>query len=206
MPHQKTKRPRSAEQEAADKRLADAVRSVQAGDKNAFRVLVERYQRPLYTVLMRYVTQQEDALDLAQRAFVRAYEQLSKLDKPDSFGAWLFRIGINMALNQRRSAASRNTTPLDDVAEPSVAPEAESVLILKERRRALRDALPKLSPMQREVLLLKLDGDLSYRAIADAIGSSEGAVRVHFHNATKRLRDLLAQAEKCSQNNERVTP
>ena len=87
-----------------------------------------------------------------------------------------------------------------------IAPDAERNLVLKQRVAAVQDALPQLSPMQRDVLLMRLEGDASYKDIALALDSSEGAVRVHFHNAVKKLRSLLSSRESSQPNLPRVTP
>jgi len=168
-----------------------AVRAVRAGDRAAFRVLVETYQHPLYGVLFRYLKNRDDCLDVTQRAFVRAFERLEDLTDDGAFKPWLFRIAINLALSQIRSSQRGREEDLDSIPEPSREAQQEELVAQKQRSKALYEALETLSPTQKKVILLKLEGGLNAKEIAASADLSEGAVRVHVHNAIKRLRAHL---------------
>lgn len=172
--------------------MAAAIARVRGGHPDAYRELVERYQRPLFRTLRRYVDSDADAMDLVQQALIRAYQRLDTLERAEAFRGWLFRIGINLALNHRRDRARHEAEPLDAVIEPAADSTVEQDLVAHQRMAQVRAALDGLTPTQRDVLLLRLEGELEYPEIAAQVGSTPGAARVHFHNAVKRLRALLA--------------
>lgn len=175
----------------SDTQLAERAR---AGDRRAFEVIVRRYQKPLYYLVLRYVRREADAADVCQRAFVRAFKSLRSLKKAGSLRSWLYRIAINLSLNHIRDR--RDDAPLDLDALP--APLAESPvgtdrLIAGEQRRALASAIAELPPRQRAVLELRIYDELPFREVAEIVGSTENAAKVNYHHAVKRLRSILGQ-------------
>ncbi len=171
------------------------VRACLAGRRDAFDVIVERHQRGLYLLCYRFVRSHEDAADLTQEVFLRAYRGLDRFRGDAAFSTWLYRIGVNMCLNRVSSRPPRET-PLDD-AHPIAAPSADPVSALADarRRERVRAAVGKLPTKQRAALILRVYHELSHQEIAAALGTSVGAAKANVFHALGSLRRALA-AEK----------
>jgi len=171
------------------------VARAQNGDRAALEVLVRRHQRAVFQLCVRYVRDRDEAADLVQRTFVRAMSKLGELRAAEVFRPWLLRIGANLALNHLRDHA--RFVP-EDAAEgaattPSAAPATER-LEAGETAHALRQAVDTLPTKQRMTLELRVYEELSFREIAEALGTSEGAAKVNFHYAVRNLRARLGPA------------
>jgi RNA polymerase sigma-70 factor (ECF subfamily) len=154
-----------------------------AGETGAFRLLVERYQRLLFSVALRMLGDREDATDAAQSAFVKAYEKLASYDRNHKFYSWLYRILVNECLNVRRSRHVQ--VPLDpDMAAPgSPLEEVETA----ERRARVQAAVARLPREQREVIVLRHFADLSYQEIADVLELPGKTVKSRLYDARREL-------------------
>jgi RNA polymerase sigma-70 factor (ECF subfamily) len=166
-----------------------------AGDRAAFSQLVEHYQRRIFSLAFRYVRNEADAADLTQQTFLNAFERLGKLKRPSAFCGWLFRITVNLAKNQLRFHASKTFQDVDDLTLSRPA-EGEARLQRKAERDAMRCAIAELPDKQRRCLLLRIDGDLSFREIGEAVGCSEGSARVNYHHGLRALRESLNAESK----------
>lgn len=186
---QSARRPMTEPLEPSD---ADLVAKARAGSRPAFEALVRRYQKPLYFLCLRYVRDHDAAADLTQRSFIRVMEKLQELRDAQIFRGWLFRIGANLALNHLRDTARFVDEPALPPDEPAGAPEAQSLLEAEEDSLALRRAVALLPTKQRMTLELRVYEELSFRDIAEALETTEGAAKVNFHYAVRRLRTLLA--------------
>ncbi len=178
------------------------VAACRAGDKEAFGMLVRRYQDRLYPTALRLTGHAEDALDLLQEAFLRAYRKLERFQGRSSFYTWLYRLMVNLALSDRRRHRARgrrhecdleSVEPADDPALTDPALPLEQA----ERERQVQGALDALAVDHRVVIVMKdLDG-LPYEEIATTLGIPIGTVRSRLHRARAELRerlvDLLAQ-------------
>jgi RNA polymerase sigma-70 factor (ECF subfamily) len=170
----------------------------QRGERAALELLVRRHQRALFSLCLRYVGSADEAADLVQRSFIRVMAKLGELRDPSVFRGWLLRIGAHLALNHIRDHARFVSD--DDQAERATYPEhPEATLALDrleaaEAAAALRAAIGVLPTKQRMTVELRLYEDLPFRDIAEALGISEGAAKVNFHYAVRRLRGLLAPA------------
>ncbi len=173
---------------ASDAELLEAFR---AGDAKAFEALVRRYQRPVLAIARRFARDEDDAEDLAQRAFINASERAEGW-RGGSFKSWLFRIVVNLAKNHLRDVSrfDRSESAQDQEPEPT-APEAHQRLEAREEQEALREAVARLPNRQREVLLLRIDGDIPFAEIAAALGITEVNAKVNFHHAVQKLKALL---------------
>ena len=171
-----------------DSELLEAFR---AGDVKAFETLVRRYQRPVLAIARRFSRDEDDAEDLAQRAFINASERAGGW-RGGSFKSWLFRIVVNLAKNHLRDIArfDRSQQAQEHEAEADLA-SAEERLEQAQRQKALRAAVAKLPRRQREVLLLRIDGDLPFAEIAQALGITEVNAKVNFHHAVQRLKQIV---------------
>ncbi len=176
-----------------EKFLVDACR---AGESEAFGLLVRRYQDRLYPTILRLTGCADDALDLLQDAFLRAFEKLDRFHGDSSFYTWVYRIAVNLALSnrRRRRLAHRVEAPNGFDSESSDDPsKSDPTLPVEraERDRLIQNALSRLQPEQRAVVVLKdLDG-LRYEEIADILGIPIGTVRSRLHRARSELREQL---------------
>lgn len=173
---------------------AALVARAQRGERGAFDELVRRHQRGLWRLVRRYLTRDADAADVVQQAFVRAYRGLARFRGEASVRSWLYRIGINVALNHVRDHAREqpSDTAGEEVAIAAAAPRA---LMAAERAAALRTAVAALPPKQRLVLELRVFDDLAFREVAALAECTENAAKVSFHYAVKRLREVLSGGE-----------
>lgn len=167
----------------------DLVRRFQAGDGHAFDRLVELYRRDTYRLAFRLLGNHEDADDLAQEAFLRAYRSLGRFRGEATFRTWLTRIVLNLASDRRRSLATSRQVPWEELTpgqEPSQAPMNAAGLIQGE---ALRQAVQTLPPRQRETLILRMFQDMKFQEIASAMGCTVGTAKANFFHAVRGLRE-----------------
>lgn len=171
-----------------DSELLEAFR---AGDSRAFETLVRRYQKAVLAIAKRFARDADDAEDLAQRAFINASERAEGW-RGGSFKSWLFRIVVNLAKNHVRDTArfDRSEAAQEQEAAPTEA-TAEARLEERQRQQALREAIGRLPRRQREVLLLRIDGDLPFAEVAAALGITEVNAKVNFHHAVQKLKTLI---------------
>lgn len=161
------------------------------GRREAFDVIVERHRRTVYQVCYRFLGNHEDASDLAQDVFVRAFKGLRNFKGDSSLSTWLYRVGVNACLNKlavkRPPMASIDAAPQIDGR--AIDPLAE--IVRGERALVVREAIRKLPPKQRATLVLRVYQELSHEEIARVLGSSVGAVKANFFHALGNLKRLL---------------
>ena len=182
------------EQEAA------IVRKVLGGDANAFETLVLEYEKNVYNIARRMTGNSEDAADMTQEAFIKAYNSLQSFRGDSKFSVWLYRIVSNVCLDFLRSKNRRPTVSLsveDDDGEDTqldVADESQSPELLLDRkltRESVRRGLDSLPPDYRQILLLREIQGLSYDEIAQALSLEVGTVKSRIFRARKRLCTFL---------------
>jgi len=162
-----------------------------AGRRDAFDVIVERHRRSVYLLCYRFVGNHEDASDLSQDVFVRAYKGLHRFRGGSALGTWLYRIGVNVCLN-RVSVKRPPSEPID--ARPHVderAADPADELLKGERASQVREAIAQLPRKQRATVILRVYHELSHEEIAGILGSSVGAVKANFFHAIGNLKRLL---------------
>ena len=167
------------------------VRASVAGDREAFDDIVERHRRGIYQVCFRFVNNHEDASDLAQETFVRAWKGLGSFKGQAALSTWLYRIAVNVCLN-RVSAKRLHVEPLG--SDRFIDPAAElpgTDLIRQERAEAVRRAIAELPEKQRATLILRTYNEMSHQEIADVLGSSVGTVKANFFHALANLKRML---------------
>ena len=167
----------------------EAILACQRGDRAAFDRLVERHQRDVYRLCFRYVNNHEDAADLAQDAFVKAYKAIGRFRGDSAFSTWLYRIAVNTCLNFR--AARRMAQ--EELSESLADPGAPIVQRMQDRERSqqVRDAVARLPEKQRATLILKIYHDLTHEEVAGILGSSVGTVKANLFHAVGNLRKML---------------
>jgi len=170
---------------------ADLLEAFRGGDGKAFEVLVRRYQRPVLGIARRFSADLDDAEDLAQRAFIKAAQAASGW-RGGAFKSWLFKIVVNLAKNHVRDTArfDRSEDAAEAEAEPTGA-DAHHRLEEGEKREAMREAIARLPKRQREVLLMRIDGDLPFAEVSAALGITEVNAKVNFHHAVQKLKGWM---------------
>jgi RNA polymerase sigma-70 factor (ECF subfamily) len=174
-----------------DRELA---RAAVAGDREAFGLLVERHRRAIFHLCYRFVGRQDEARDLAQDVFVRAWRGLRGFREQSAFSTWLYRIGVNVCLNRVAAKAPRldEMEPLDEAPRTDAREADPGEQIDRGRRAALvRAAIAKLPPKQRATLVLRVYHELPHERIADIMGSSVGASKANLFHALANLKKLL---------------
>ena len=161
------------------------------GDRASFDVLVERHRRQVYQVCYRFVGNHDDASDLAQDVFIRAFRALRTFKGQAAFSTWLYRVAVNVCLN-RVGARRLPTEAIDRREHVDMAAEPpEHAVIRHERAAAVRAAIAQLPRKQRATMILRVYHELPHEQIAAILGSSVGAVKANFFHALANLRKLL---------------
>src|SRR6516225_6206990 len=165
-----------------------------AGRREAFDLIVVRHRRPIYQLCYRFVGNHEDASDLSQDVFLRAFRGLKNFRGQSSIATWLYRIGVNVCLNRVNAKAPLNqpADPIHDYQLVDVRSDSPADRILKQERDArVRAAIAQLPEKQRAALILRTYHEMSHQEIADVLGSSVGAVKANFFHALGNLKKLL---------------
>jgi RNA polymerase sigma-70 factor (ECF subfamily) len=171
------------------------------GDDDAFGELVRRHEPMVLGIVRRYAATPDDARDLAQRTFLRAFEAARRSLRlgPRAavpFRRWLVRVAVNLAKNHRRDALRLLRAPIEEADREVAAaagPDAREALLRREAEARMRAEVLRLPRRQREVLTLRIDAELPFAEIAAALGITENAAKVSFHHATRALRAALAE-------------
>jgi RNA polymerase sigma-70 factor, ECF subfamily len=172
---------------------ADLIAACLANRPGAFDLIVERHRRQVYQICYRFVGNHEDASDLTQDAFLRAYRGLRNFKGNSSLATWLHRIGVNVCLNRMAVRAPINE-PIDAQQHIDVRAESASDRVLRDERAVqVRAAVAKLPQKQRVALILRIYREMSHQEIADTLGSSVGAVKANVFHALQNLKKLLPE-------------
>jgi len=186
--------PGAAEISFADLGEADLVAACLNGASGAFDVIVERHRRSVYQLCYRFVGNHEDASDLSQDVFLRAYRGLKHFRGQSTLATWLYRIGVNVCLNRVSVKAPLNE-PIDADQHIDARSESPADRVLRgERAVRVRAAIAQLPKKQRAALILRMYHDMSHQEIAAAVGSSVGAVKANVFHALCNLKKLLGEA------------
>jgi RNA polymerase sigma-70 factor (ECF subfamily) len=162
-----------------------------AGRREAFDIIVERHRRQVYLLCYRFTGNHEDASDLAQDVFLRAFRGLKTFKGESSLTTWLYRIGVNTSLNKAalKRPATEPLEPEQHVAAGTIDPLGE--IVRNEDAAQVRAAIRQLPPKQRATLILRVYHELPHEEIARALGSSVGATKANFFHALGNLRKLF---------------
>jgi len=179
---------------------AELIKRASKGDHEAFSTLVERYQRRVANVAFAIVHNQDDAIELAQETFVRAYENLRKFESRSSFSTWLYRIAANLAIDFWRREGRHVVLHGEDAENEIRRLPAEKGDSFKAASRSelsgrLSKALGELTAEHRTVILLREVEGLSYDEISEVLQCPRGTVMSRLHYARCRMRELLKDLE-----------
>ena len=169
---------------------AARVRDCLAGDPQAFAALVEQYEKPVYNVALRMLRNPEDARDIAQSVFLKAYQNLSNYDPQYKFYSWIYRMAINESLNVLR-VRDRNAGPVDERLPAEEAGPSE-LLAEDQRRDVVLDALDRLKPEHRAVIVLRYFVDRNYEDMGEILGIDAKTVKSRLYTARQLLKEQLA--------------
>lgn len=167
-----------------------------AGDMMAFDELMIRYERQIYRLCYRFVENREDAMDLAQEVFIKAFEHLPGFRRQSSVKTWLYRIAMNHCINHLRKHSQEFVEVTDRIG--STTSSAHKDLEEKERRTHVRLLVKRLPPKQRAILELRINEQLSYEEIARMSGRSVSTIKASVFFALEKLRKLVKYPKPCS--------
>jgi RNA polymerase sigma-70 factor (ECF subfamily) len=197
-------RPTSIPEEAGV-RLDDEtlISKCRAGDQDAFRELVERYQRKVYGIAFGMLHNADDAMDITQEVFIRVHGCLGHFKGSSSFYTWLYRVGVNLCIDHLRKQAKNPTVDYDDALDHDYGEGAEDLLPAtwamnpgkamdrKELSQMIQSALETLSPNHRAVLLMREVDGLSYSDMAEVMQCNKGTIMSRLFHARRRMQDAL---------------
>ncbi len=180
----------------------DLVARCQQGDTAAFNELITRYRQRCFAMIYHMVRNEEDAWDLAQDGFVKAWKNIASFRGQSSFYTWLYRVMTNVSLDWLRKKQVQSGTEFDDsIGLRNIAPGAATApkpamqpierLADLEIRGRIDSAIEKLSPEHRAVIVMREIDDMEYQEIADAVGCSMGTVMSRLFYARRKLQTLL---------------
>jgi RNA polymerase sigma-70 factor (ECF subfamily) len=175
------------------------IESFRKGDEKAFEEIVRRYHRQVANIIYLTLGNREEVDDLSQEVFVRVFRSLERFEYDSSLYSWIYRIAVNLCIDEIRKKKIRKLIPLDFLTEKKLEGEKKSKtvvtasdhLLQKEKEEVIRGALGKLSPIHRTVILLREYQDLSYGEIAKTLRISQQAVKSRIFRAREELRVLL---------------
>lgn len=170
----------------------------QNGDSEAFGILVRRYLSTISLLAYQKVGHRNDAEDIAQETFVRAFRSLKNLKDPNKFGAWVYNIAFRLSIDWLRKRSGRKPQiSYDELVEKGVAPFDETrekdQIALAEKKSNLEEALTALPDRYRLVLTLRYIKQMSYKEIAKHLKEPEGTIANRLHRATGLLRDRMSR-------------
>ena len=174
---------------------ADLIRKARRGDVEAYNLLISRWEKRVYNYLLRIVVDREDALDLSQDVFLKAYQNLRKLDDPARFAPWLFRIAHNEAFSSfRKKRPEAETAPQPDFAGDDIPANASPAFPI-ELSIAVTTALGKLHADQREAVILKIYQGFKFEEMAEILACPVSTVKSRLYTALEVLKTQLAPAK-----------
>jgi RNA polymerase sigma-70 factor (ECF subfamily) len=173
----------------------DLINRTIEGEREAFNDLVIKYQKPLYSLLYRMVSNHEDASDLLQKTLVRAFTGLRSFERRSSFKTWLYQIAINLAKNVYRDRSKAEHVSIDDVVIRR-DPRTLDALVLKESRLLLRQALDGLPEKQRLTVMLRVQENRKFEEIAEIMQCSLGTAKANYHHGVQKLKTIMGEKDK----------
>jgi RNA polymerase sigma-70 factor (ECF subfamily) len=180
------------------------VARARTGDERAFRALLEKYERAVFTICLRMVRNREEATDLAQESFIRVFASLDRYNPAYAFSSWLFKITSNLCIDHLRKRRV-STLAMDEPVESEKGeftrqyeapdPTPDEVFSRDEKMRRLEAGIAALPEHYRIMLVLRHQEDMSYEEIAESLAIPLGTVKARIHRAREMLRGILEETD-----------
>lgn len=184
---------------------SELVRRAQDGDRDAFRELVERYQRKVYSICYGMLKNNDDSLDVSQEVFVKVFRYIEKFNHQSSFYTWLYRITVNMCIDHIRKNKKVRNVEYDDrisregdvegdehILPSQLGLNPDKVYGRKELREKMLEALETLSEKHRVILIMREVDGMSYEEMAEALNISKGTVMSRLFHARRYFQDAIS--------------
>ena len=186
--------------EASDEKLVEMVKD---GLPRTYRELVKRYRSKIFAYLFRLVGNRDEVEDLLQNVFVKVYSNIKRVDTQKKFSSWIYRIAHNEAVNYLKKRSRRHTISIDDVQSSKdkleimdMSKSPIDAWIGKELKNEMQEALEKLSPKYKEVLMLRYFLDKSYEEMSEILGRPVNTVGTLLNRAKKKLMEVMKKGWK----------
>ncbi|REL38892.1 sigma-70 family RNA polymerase sigma factor [Rhodohalobacter sp. SW132] len=172
------------------------IKKVQQGDTRAFSELVNRWHERIHRFAYRFFSDEDEANEIAQKTFIKMYQNVNDIDNPEKFGSWMYRVANNLCLDELKRAGRRKATPLEAWVEQSGGLESDTIspaaeLDRKELGDILQQALMLLPDEQRTVIILKEYEGLKFREIAEILEEPESTVKSRLYYGLRSTRKIL---------------
>jgi len=166
------------------------IQRLKQGDEEAFEQIFRRYQKRVYNVAYRMISNRETAEDMTQEVFLRVFQKIRKFKGKSSFSTWLYRLTVNLCLDHLRKRNAHPTESLEDIEEKALVygKTPEDDVILEERREAVQRIISSLPDKLRAIIILREIEGLSYKELAEAMNCSMGRVKSLLYEARMELR------------------
>lgn len=176
---------------------AQLVEEFRGGNMDAFNALVERWQQRIHRFAYRYFSSHDEAMEITQKTFIKAYNKLNTLEDVEKFSSWIYRIANNLCLDEMKRAGRRRSTPMEALgqhpAAKSIAENPDLPIQQQELGSILQQALNQLPPEQRIVVIMKEYEGLKFREIADILDEPENTVKSRMYYGLTSLRSIFEQ-------------
>lgn len=174
----------------------ELIQLFKSGHDSAFNELVVRYQEKIYWVARRFVNDHDQADDVTQEVFVKAYESLGSFRSDSSIYTWLYRIAVNVSLNFIRRQKVRDFLHLDELlhSHESENPGPDEILEKQEEHSLIEEAIERLPKKQKAVFLMRYYDELPYEEIAKILHTSVGGLKANYFHAVKKIQEYLRRA------------
>lgn len=183
---------------------AELIRNVLAGQIDAFNTIVWRWEKSLYNFVLRYVGDREEARDICQKTFIRAYENLSRLREPEKFSTWLYQIAVNICRDQLKKKKRQRWISLEGwqhdrngnednlvVAEPTAEAGPDAAAHHRDVGEIIRRALQEIPEEQRVVIIMKVYQGLKFSEIAEILNTSDNTAKSRMYYGVRALRQVF---------------
>lgn len=159
------------------------------GNDQAFNTLVLRYKEKIYWIVRRMIPDHDEADDVTQNVFIKAYQSLGTFKGDSSFYTWIYRIAVNLSLNEIRRKKIRRTFSIDDEIHQVRSHDAQPLELMEQQEQTLkiREAIEQLPDKQKKVFLLRYYEELPYEEIAKILKTSVGGLKANYFHAVKKI-------------------